>query len=538
MQIALHGKHGKPGSGKALRDYQREAVDSVIAWWSRGHGAHPLVVAPTGSGKSLMIAALCRDAIAIDPDVRIVILAHRKELVGQNADELQTEAPDLPVGVYSAGLGRREIGQPITFAGVQSIARRAKDIGPVDIVIIDEAHMIPRRSATRYGQFLSAVEEINPLAKRVGFTATPYRLDSGRLDEGEDAIFDGICYDIGVQMLVDRGFLAPVVSKGGVRNIDLTGVRRRAGEFVSSDMSRAALDITAEIVEETVRLGQGRQGWMVFAASVEHAERMLDLIRAEGVRAELVTGATPRGERDAIIAQFKARSIRCLVNVDVLTTGFNAPHVDLVVLARATESAALYVQIVGRGMRVAPGKTDCLLLDYGGNVLRHGPIDAVRQKDRGEGDGQAPAKQCPSCDGLLHAGLRVCPYCGHEFPPPDVERGLGGAYDGAVLSAQRRPRDLKVRRVTQSRHEKPGKPPSVRVEYWCGLEVHREWVCPEHQGYARHKYVRWCRQLGIEPADTVEEHIEQGAPDVGAITVMDGEKYAQIVARTVRQPAA
>lgn len=502
-------------------------------WWEEGR-AHPLVVAPTGSGKSLMIAELCRRAIGLDAGVRIVILAHRKELVGQNAEELQAEAPDLPIGVYSAGLGRRELGAPITFAGIQSIASRAASLGPVDIVIVDEAHMIPRRSATRYGRFLSDVDRLNPKAKRVGFTATPYRLDSGRLDEGDGAIFDGLSYEIGVPMLIDRGFLAPVISKGGAQDIDTAGVRRRGGEFALGEMQDRAMRISQAIVDEVCALGAARQGWMVFAAGVEHAEQMTALFRRRGVAVECVTGDTP--DRDSIIAEFKDRQLRCLVNVDVLTTGFNAPHVDLIALARATESAALYVQIVGRGMRTSPGKPDCLLLDYGGNVLRHGPVDAIRARDKsGEGPGEAPARQCPVCQGLCHAGLRECPYCGTEFPPPDRTAGLTeDAYAGAVLRSRAKPREVQVARVRYHRHEKRGKPPSVRVEYQCGLQVHSEWICPEHEGYARRKYADWCRRVGVEPRETVDEHIASEPPDVAAITIKEGERYAEILHRTIR----
>ena len=527
-----------PGTGKVLRDYQRSAVDAVFGWWARGN-AHPLVVAPTGSGKSLMIAALCSEAVAMSSDVRIVILAHRKELVAQNAAELAAEAPDLDIGVYSAGVGRRELDRQVTFAGIQSIARKADRIGPVGFVVIDEAHMIPRNSATQYGRFLAALEEANPKCKRVGFTATPYRLNSGRLDTGDGALFDGVAYDIGVKMLVDRGFLSLVVSKGGVQDIDLSGVRRKGGEFVAGDLQTSAMRISQAIVEEVCRLGESRKGWMVFASGVSHAEQLAALLRGRGVRTGVVTGETE--DRDSIIGAFKRRELQCLVNVDVLTTGFNAPHVDLVALARATESAALYVQIVGRGMRTAPGKSDCLLLDYGGNVLRHGPIDDVRATghDKGDGTGEPPARKCDSCGGLCHPSLRECPYCGAEFPPPEQGKGLDTeAYDGAVLGRRRTTRDVDVSSVRYVRHRKQGKPDSVRVEYRCGLQVYREWICPEHNGYARRKYVQWCQAVGIDASETVTEHIAQEPPDITTITVKEAGRHDEVIARTVRRIAA
>lgn len=537
----MNQSNGRParGAGKVLRDYQQSAVDAVLAWWESGR-AHPLVVAPTGSGKSLMIASLCSRAVAIDPEVRIVILAHRKELVTQNAAELAEEAPGLDIGVYSAGAGRRELGRQVTFAGIQSISSHADRLGPVDFVVVDEAHMIPRNSATRYGQFLASVERVNPQAKRVGFTATPYRLDSGRLDGGDDALFDGVAYDIAVPMLVERGYLSPVVSKGGVRDIDLSGVLKRGGEFVAGQMQTAAMRIAESIADEACALGQHRAGWMVFASGVEHAEQMTTLLLQRGIAAATVTGDTQ--DRDAVLGAFKRRELRCLVNVDVLTTGFNAPHVDLVILARATESAALYVQMVGRGMRTAPGKTDCLLLDYGGNVLRHGPIDDVRAhgKDKSAEAGEPPAKKCESCAGLCHASLRECPYCGEQFPAPVQGGDLDAeAYDGAVLAGQRaRPREVPVTSVRYCRHSKPGKPDSVRVEYMCGLVLYREWICPEHEGYARTKYLQWCRRMGVEPRASVAEHLADATPDVVSITIKEAEEHAEVIARTIRRPAA
>jgi DNA repair protein RadD len=517
---------------KELRHYQRQAVDGLYDYWRRGKGAAPFVEVPTGGGKSLIIAHVCRDVV--EAGGRVLVLAHRKELVAQNSAELAEAWPGAPIGVYSAGLRRKELSAPVTFAGIQSIWRAADRLGRVDLVVVDEAHMIPRKSETQYGQLLAALREASPDLRMVGLTATPYRLDSGRLDEGAGAIFDGCAYTIGVRRLIQEGFLAPIVSKGGVKKIDTSGVKKRGGEWIAGELQAAAMaeGLAEAIVDEVVALGANRQGWMVFSSGVAHAEHIAELLRARGVSVGVITGETR--DRDEIIAAFKRRELRCIVNCDVLTTGFNAPHVDLIALARATESTSLYVQIVGRGGRICEGKENCLLLDYGSNVQRHGPIDDVRVVVQGGGDGtgEAPAKECPACQGLVATSARVCDYCGHEFPAPDRGANLNPeAYSGRVVGAGVPVAEWwSVDGVSLARHHKPGKPPSLRVDYRCGLVSVREWVCPEHDGYPQRRYREWAAQVGVPAVDTVNEALAH-VPRVAEIRVIREGKYEKVLMR-------
>lgn len=517
---------------KVLRDYQQEAVDGLFAYWTDGKGRDPIIIAPTGSGKSLMIAELCRRAMQWD--ARIAVLAHRKELLEQNEAELLEAWPDAPTGVWSAGLGRKEAA-PITFAGIASLARRPGALGTLDLIIIDEAHMIPRSGATQYGKVLAHARQMKPSVALVGFTATPYRLDSGLLHSGEGAPFDGVAYDIGVRMLIDRGYLAPLRGKGSASPIDLSGVRTRAGEYRSVDLESAALGIVDPVADEICRYGHDRRSWMVFASGVEHAEAMTAALRARCVEAACVTGETK--DRDAILSAFKRGELRALVNVDVLTTGFNAPGVDLLAIVRATKSAALYVQMMGRGMRIAPGKKDCLVLDYGENILRHGPVDDV-QASPGPTAGEkreAPAKTCPSCREVVATAVRECPECGHQFPPPApaVEQ-VASAADPMKQSPVLR--SMRVRSVSWKRHKKRGKPDSIRVTYHCGSELLPldvcEWICPEHPGLARRKYVLWCDETGAAVAGSVDEALEADPPPVQWIQVETGKRYDTVLKRS------
>jgi DNA repair protein RadD len=344
---------------------------------------------------------------------------------------------------------------------------------------------------------------MNPRCRFVGLTATPYRLDSGSLHEGEGAIFDCITYDIAVQFLVDQGHLVPVIAKRGDTVADISGVKKRGGEFVSSEMSAAFDGVLKSACAEIIERGHDRRAWMVFCASVEQAELTTQIMAESGIIAEIILGDTPRAQRAEIIDRYKAGKIRCLVNCDVLTTGFNAPITDLLALIRATDSASLYVQIVGRAMRTHPGKNDALLLDFGGNVERHGPIDDVVIKKPGSCDGEAPAKACPECHSILPAASRQCPDCLYIFPPPAPSYGAT-AFDGAVMASQRKPQWLAVTRVAYRLHKKPGKPDSVRVEYTCGLTVYKEWLCPEHGGRAATEAGKKLARHGIKLPITTE----------------------------------
>jgi DNA repair protein RadD len=258
-----------------------------------------------------------------------------------------------------------------------------------------------------------------------------------------------------------------------------------------------------------VALGADRRSWLLFCAGVEHATHVAEALRRRAVRAATIFGDTPRVERDRIIAVFKRGEIRALASMGVLTTGFNAPAVDLIAMLRPTKSTGLYVQMVGRGTRLAPDKTDCLVLDFAGNVARHGPVDAVNPTRPGSGKGEAPVKTCPECKSLLATAVRLCPDCGHAFAPP-TPAVKTSASTLAILSTGA-PQWVAVDRVTYHRHEKRGGRPSLRVDYQCGLVRHREWVCLEHDRYPRRKAVAWWqrRAPGTPIPRTVAEALRQ-----------------------------
>lgn len=517
-----------------LRPYQQAAIDGIYDYYERDSG-NACIVIPTAGGKSLVMARFIEGVLKAFPDQRILVVTHVRELIEQNHGELIRLWPEAPAGIYSAGLKQRNISARILFAGIQSIHRRVYDVQQCDLVLIDEAHLIPRSSNTMYRRFLDGLKRLNPLLKVIGFTATPYRLDSGLLHEGDGAIFTDIAFEVSVRDLIDQGYLSRLVSKLMSTQLEVAGVGTRGGEFIAREL-HAAVDrkaITQAAVAEIVAYGETRRSWLVFCSGVEHAEHVRDAIRAHGITCETIVGETPSAERDALIEAFKRGEIRCLTNANVLTTGFNAPGVDLIAMLRPTKSAGLYVQIVGRGCRLAPGKSDCLILDFAGNIARHGPIDAIKPKRPGEGDGEAPVKVCPDCASIVHAAVRVCPDCGHVFPPPEPKiEAKASTLD--VLSRVGKPEWVEVTQVRYARHEKPGKPPSLRVEYWCGLSAHHEWICVEHAGYPRQKAATWwaARAPGTPLPRSVDEAL-QHAPALrrpAQIAVRPSGRYTEVIA--------
>ena len=522
-----------------LRPYQRAAIDGLYNYWSDKKGDNPIIVAPTGSGKSLIIAHLIKDAMSY-PGTRVLILTHVKELLEQNASELVALYPEADVGFYSASLKKKVLRKPITFAGIQSIHKKAYQMVPApDLVIVDEAHLIPKNYGTRYNKFLSDLRVCNRGVKVVGLTATPYRLDSGWLHEGDNAIFDGIAYDIPVADLMEQGFLAPVISKSGVKTIDLSNVGKRGGEYIESELAKAASDpeLVTETVAEIVRYGAERKAWLVFACGVNHAELLRAEFETHGIEADVVTGADGMSARADKIERFRRGGSKCLINVNVLTTGFNVPHVDLVAIVRATESTGLYIQIVGRGTRIAPGKENCLVLDYGDNVMRHGFIDQIKPKIKGRTEnGEAPVKKCPECLTVNHAAVRVCIECGHQFPPPQFNHGTK-AYSGAMISTQVQAEWVDVNDVGYSRWRKEGKPDSIRVTYYCSLIKVSEWLCPDHGGYAAERYQKRMPSLGAS-AMTTEDAMQECDHWIKPrrIKVKPNDKFYDIVQLDYSQP--
>lgn len=522
------------------RDYQSEALEDVCAYLKEASG-NPLVALPTGTGKSMVIAMLI-ERLRAKRDRRILVASHVKEIISQNSEALTMYNDSIPWGIYSAGLKRRDMHPPVIFASVQSIYKKVYDFDPFDVLIVDECHLVPPKGEGRYQTMIKKLVTNAPHVRVIGFTATPYRLGSGLLTEGN--IFDDIAYEMTIQRAIDDGYLSPVVSRGSEIQINLEGVRVRQGDYVIGDLEKAlkADHVTERALRECVERHSDRQSWLVFCVNVKHAEQARDILRSHGLESEMVTGDTPSNERASIIERFKQGKIRAVTNCNVLTTGFNAPCVDMLVCLRPTKSPVLYVQSIGRGTRLHPGKVDCLVKDFAGLVETHGPVDTVRARRQAIKKGKnkvivrgVPCRQCPVCFKFVPIKRQECP-CGFEFPepPPHHEH----ASHRAILSRDATAEMEDVDFTRYMRHQKKGKPPCLRVEYMKGSHglfrkiIVREFVCFEHGGFASRKAAIWWRQHGGKkpiPTTTAEalERLEELREPV-AVRVNRAPKYPEV----------
>jgi DNA repair protein RadD len=471
-----------------LRPYQQAAIDAVYEYL-RNHDDNPCIVIPTAGGKTPVMATICRDAVG-RWEGRVLILAHVKELLEQTADKLTLVCPEVHFGVYSAGLKRRDTEHSVIVAGIQSVYRKACDLGGFNLIIVDEAHLIQPDGEGMYRQFLSDAKVINPEVRVIGLTATPFRLKSGMICAPEN-ILNQVCFDVGVKELIRDGYLCPLVTKAGKEKADMGELHVRGGEFVAGevedlmDQDRLVMAACAEIVA----LAHDRRSVLIFASGVKHGQHVARVLAdMSGQECGFVCGDTPTTQRDELLARFRSGSLRYLANVNVLTTGFDAPNIDCVALLRPTMSPGLFYQMCGRGFRLHPGKRDCLVLDFGGNVLRHGPVDEITIREpNGPGNGQAPAKECPGCQALIAAGYAICPLCGHVFPPPERQKHDAKASEAGILSGQVTTTVYQVQDAFYGIHTKRGAddsaPKTLRVDYKVGWQQFKsEWICFEHEG--------------------------------------------------------
>jgi DNA repair protein RadD len=531
-----------------LRDYQQLSIDKLYAWWMAHPqtGNNPLVVLPTGAGKSVVIAELVRLLFDTWPDdhPRTIVLVPSKELAEQNAEKLRALLPpNIGVGYYSASLGQKQAAADVIVATIGSIYKAAHLLGNIRCVVIDEAHLVNTSGAEvgRYRQFLTDLRKYCRF-RVVGYTATAFRGDGTWLTEGDDPLFTGVAHTTTMRQLLEHEppYLSPLVRPVDViqTQIDTTGIRTTGGDYNIGELSEAVDAHLEAAAHETIKLAAGRKKWIAFCATVKNAQHFREILTGLQVTAEVVTGDTEKRERELLIKQFKAGHIQCLITVMALATGFDVPDVDCLIWLRPTKSPVLYVQGFGRGTRIAPGKTDCLVLDFTDTVERLGPVDTIkgRPKRAKKEDAQAPHRVCPDCGERAPVAATECPACGFQFPPPPPKESRA-ASNHAILSSQieKRINTYAVDRVTYSIHTKPGKPESLRVDYWNGLRVVcSEWVCFDHEGFAGAKAQQWwSKRVGAPVPSTSKalEIIQSGIKPLVPVSVQVNEtgKYPELI---------
>lgn len=463
-----------------LRPYQQQAVDATVQHFRVSNKA-AVIVLPTGAGKSLVIAELARLARR-----KILVLTHVKELVEQNHDKFRQygDQAGTKSGVYSAGLNLKQTQQQVTFASVQSVVRNlAQFAQQYSLVIIDECHRVSDfEQDNQYGKIIQQLLQHNAKLKVLGLTATPYRMGIGwiykyhyhgikRTDETRP--FEKCIYELPLSFMLKNGYLTqPTFVDAPIAQYDFSALTSNAqGEYNSEQVNELLVRyprVTQAIIEQVETYAKTRKGVMIFAATVKHANEILGYLPENS--AALVTGATNNNDRAELIEQFKQQKIKYLVNVSVLTTGFDAPHVDLIAILRPTESVSLYQQIVGRGLRLAEGKEDCLVIDYAGNGINiyHPEVGSKKPNSEselvqvfcpacgfansfwGKTDSQGQIlehygrkcqgffededsaeieecdyrfrfKECPECNNQNDIAARVCQHCQKDLVDPDEQ---------------------------------------------------------------------------------------------------------------------
>lgn len=539
------------------RWYQDEAEYAIFNYFQSGGTGNPVVAMPTGTGKSIVIANFIRKVFGYWPNQRVMMLTHVKELIEQNAEKLQGVWPTAPLGIHSAGLKARDTIMPIVFGGVQSVApsiekalaandntpSHLKHFGWRDLVIIDECHLVGPKESAQYNYIISELKKINPYLKVIGFTATPYRLGQGMIVE-EGSLFTDICYDItGIEAfnrLIAEGYISPLIPKRTNVEIDVSNVNMRQGDFVGKQLNEVADEITYDAVKEIVEQGYNRKSWLIFASGVEHAEHVAAMLQSFGVDAVASHSKMKPNEADKRLAAWKSGEVQAMVNNGKYTTGLDHPPLDLIGALRPTLSAALWVQMLGRGTRPSPEtqKENCLVLDFAGNTRRLGPInDPVKPLKPGKGGGDAPVRICDCCGVYNHASARHCISCGSEFSFETKIFSTSGT-DELLRSDAPIVDYFNVQKVIYNLHEKKNKegvvtsPPSIKVSYFCGFQMFNEWVCLEHSGLAGKRARDWWRQRHSEEPPLTTYEALQRVSELRVptrIRVWTNKKYPEIL---------
>lgn len=549
------------------RPYQITAVENTLNLLFDTPGSNPVVAIPPGGGKSSIISWTQRAIIQRVPLAKMITLTHVKELVEQDHNELTTIWPDAPVGIYAAGLNTKQSRMPITIGLYQSVVRNLIEFGKISALFVDEAHLISPNAETSYQRIIEHFRALNPDMPVIGYSATPWRMKHGKLTES--GLFNCTAFDNtqreDFNALLDDGYLVPLIPKSMSFQFDVSNVRVTAGDFNLSDLQAVVNKeaLTRRALEESLQVAANRHHWLMFCSGIAHVESVAGMLAAWGERVVYVHSKMPVNQRDDAIQRFKLGHARQIVSDGILTTGFNSPWIDCIIDLKPTSSPGLHVQKLGRGLRAvyAPGynlderegrlaailengKRNCLVLDYGGNSDRLGPInDPVIPTPRGKGTGEVPVKLCPECGTYVHAAVRFCTGihwdgrpCEHEF---EFETKLEGSASTTELIARDEPQLVwfKVERVEYDVYNsKKTGIVMMRVHYYCGIRRFSELVCMDHTGYAHRRAVDWWHERLPHyppPPDTATGmSYVQNLPKPTDILVWVNQKYPQIMTAT------
>lgn len=537
-----------------LRWYQEEAIDAIYHYFLSNNG-NPVIGLPTGSGKTHIPTMFIKRVMKEWPNQRFMLLTHVKELISQAYNTMLSVWPNAPVGLYSAGLGRKDYALPIVFAGIQSAVKKPMLFGHRDIIFVDEVHMVNQDENSMYQNFLAVMKLINPYVKFIGLSATLYRMGMGLITD--NGLFTDTIYDMtnvdGFNRLIAEGYLLPLIPLRTKIELDTSNVSIAKGDFIISQLEKSVdiAEITFEALRETVQAGYDRKSWLIFASGIDHSNHISEMLQSFGIDCASVHSKQSSEYNDKAIRAFKYGELRALSSYSKLTTGFDHPGIDLICDLRPTMSIPLHVQKYGRGTRpvYAPGfnlnnlserleaikqgpKQNCLALDFGRNTPRLGFInDPVIPRKKGEGTGDIPVKICNACGVFNHIKNKTCTNCNEEFEFEIKLTKTAGTHE-LIKSDLPIIETFGVDKAIYIKGQKDGKPPYIKVTYHCGLRSFNEFIFPQSLGgLPRHKFHSWWKQRHISiPPTTADEALkyisELRCPKI--IKVWINRKYPEI----------
>lgn len=496
---------------------------------------------PTGTGKSLVIADFARQTLFGYPDTRILMLTHVETLIEQNAEKLKAIWPTCPLGIYSSGLKQRDVHQQIIYGSIQSLYKMGSDIPVPHLIIVDEAHLIGPNDETMYQTFFNAIRDRNPLIKIIGFTATDWRMGSGRLTQGN--IFTETAVDMTTpaawDWFVDNGYLAPLTSKRTQLRLQEEGIGHAHGDFILGQQQKALnkQEITEAAIHEMNALAFDRNCWLIFATGTAHCDDVAAMLNEFGIDAVAIHSKTRNaGDR---IKEFKGGKYRAAVSMNKLTTGVDVPQVDFIGVMRFTDSSGMWVQLLGRGtrplyakgfdlrtpegrlaaMRASAKPNGCLVADFAHNTERLGPINnpVVREPKKGrKSTGQLVVRTCPICASYVHASKRFCP-CGYEFTMVIRIEATASNAEVMTRAAQEEPvvEKIEVAHVTYRsfKRRNSDKPPILKVTYYANGLFRRfeEYICFEHSTYKARAHNWWIERSSDPVPETCADAESQAS---------------------------
>lgn len=479
-----------------LREYQTRALDEAITFIHKDRG-NGIVSLPCGSGKSIIAAKLAEHIHSCKQ--RPIIVANRAKLLDQNSDKLS-----IPHGIVSAGLKRFEYESPIVIGGIQTIYNKSQKLGKADWLIIDECQGVPNNSNSdsMYSQFISQY----PSARIIGLSATPWRTQEGQLSWAK------IIHETSYQELWDSGYLSPLTNKL-CDNPDLSGIGLVAGEYNLGQLA-AVMNVDSLVLNTAQKIAaytQDRKKVLIFCVNVEHAINTAACLHNMGLQSNFVHGKQSEERRTQIYNDFENGDLKYLCNVELATIGVDFPCIDCIVILRPTKSSMLHEQMLGRGVRLFPSKTNCLILDFAGNLAEHGNLGNPIWKWLGSKkieNKKNHTKICPQCEANVSVFRSQCPECNYIFlketipvehnEDPDIETDL--------TKQKTLERFYNVGMILYLRHKSKAGNESLCVTYQCGKIPVSEYIpFGSNMIWAQKKCLEWIKPRAMALPESIEE---------------------------------